>query len=155
MTVLYHVTGACYSLPDTAWSQALEIARQRGWKPSPTLTPPVSLDAPGRSEWNGAYEPAAGQEVTRKAAAGMAAALREGEDPDWLTGLWRFAARGGFLICEVKDSMAGSLQRLAEATQAARLEVCDPICRRADSRGAGPDGAESTAGAPGAGRSRR
>lgn len=153
--MLYHVTGVCYSLPDTAWSQALEIARERGWNPSPTLPPPVPIASRGDREWHGRYEPAAGQEVSRKDAAAMATALGEIHTPDWLAGLARFAARGGFLICHVNESVAGSLLRMAEFTQTDKLEVCDPICRRADSRGTGPAGAESISGASGAGSSRR
>lgn len=155
MTVLYDVTGRFLPLDGDSWSEALRVARDHGWSPRRTIEPAAPLGARPRELWNGAHEPAIGQQVTREDAAQLSGALARAEGPEWMARLAEFAARSGFLVCVETESMTDSMAGLARHLLTDKLDQSDTIWGRADSRGSGSVGAESPAGASGAGGRRR
>ncbi len=135
--ILYHPTGAAFLLTPDLWRSALTLASEHGWQPTGTLPPPASLDHPPDA-WFAAYEPAAGQQVTRPDARAFASALERAlaSLPDSglpLRQLARFCQQGGFLICPspgVLDSLL-SLAHHAGATAAPAVPEPHPPSRLA------------------------
>ncbi|MFZ5929390.1 MAG: hypothetical protein ACOYX1_18300 [Acidobacteriota bacterium] len=117
--ILYHPNGTAFVLSPAIWRSALQLAVSSGWQPDGTLPPPSDLERPP-AQWSGAYEPAAGQQVTRPDAMALAAALNQalGEDPHArheLRLLAGFCRSGGFLICAspgISDSLASLVEHV-------------------------------------------
>ena len=122
--ILYHATGTAFLLTPELWQHALRQARAHGWQPAGTLPPPTPLDS-APSPWHAAYEPAAGQQVSRPDARALASALDcacgDSDDPGLpLRQLAHFCRSGGFLVSSSPDlDNLVSLARLTAATAAA------------------------------------
>lgn len=122
--ILYHPNGKALVLNPAVWRTALELAESTGWRPDGTLPPPLDLERPP-APWQGAYEPALGQQVTRPDAAALAAALEHalGKDPrarPELRPLAEFCRCGGFLICSspgISDSLANLAAHVGTSTE--------------------------------------
>lgn len=120
--ILYHPDGNAFLLGPGTWRSALKLAVSAGWRPSGTLPPPVGLEQPP-ALWHGAYEPAAGQQVSRPDALALGGALRralaaEAHPPRVLELLAEFCAGGGFLICAspgIADSLANLVEQVGTA----------------------------------------
>lgn len=101
--ILYHTSGEALALSPGLWRRALERAREVGWRPASPLPPPVALDG-APSGWDGGYETAAGQQVSRPDAVSLGLALEQSlaDRPDPASALHELAAfckAGGFLVC--------------------------------------------------------
>lgn len=119
--ILYHANGEAFVLSPVLWRSALELARTAGWQPRGTLPPPIDLDrAPVL--WHGAYDPAAGQQVSKSDALALASALWRALAADRHLGhelhlLAEFCRAGSFLIC-ASPGITDSLASLVEHTSA-------------------------------------
>ena len=105
---LYNRDAQAFQISNREWQELLRSARELGWQPAGTLRPPIRLDLPHperQKEWDGDYENACGQVVTRKDADSLTAALEARRThlqalftidlPKFI----RFAGQGGFLVC--------------------------------------------------------
>jgi hypothetical protein len=115
--ILYHPNGKALVLSAAAWRRALKAGQSAGWRPAGTLPPPADFDRPP-ALWEGAYEPALGQQVSRPDARALAAALDRALESDRHLGhelrlLAEFCASGGFLVC-ASPGIADSLSSLVE-----------------------------------------
>lgn len=115
--ILYHPNGKALVLSAAAWRRALKAGESAGWRPAGTLPPPTDLDRPP-ALWEGEYEPALGQQVSRPDAKALAAALDRALESDRHLGhelrlLAEFCASGGFLIC-ASPGIADGLSNLVE-----------------------------------------
>ena len=155
MTVLYQVSGACFPLLEDEWTEVLAAARAAGWVPKRTSAPPVNGKGGQVPPWDGSYEPARGQEVTRADAASLAAALARTGGGGWRSALAEFAARGGFIVCRGDSTLGEVSFRIEGRTGAGKLNSGDTIGRRADLRGTGTAGIEPPIGAFGTRRGGR
>jgi hypothetical protein len=122
--ILYHPTGEAIALEQETWRLALSVAADRGWQAAGTSPPPIALGAPSDTRWDGSYDTAVGQEVSRLDAAplgqilsGIAAWFAESQLRRELERLAEFCAAGGFIVCCEADHSAG-LQSLAEQVAA-------------------------------------
>lgn len=117
--ILYHANGEAFVLSPVVWRSALKLARSVGWQPKGTLPPPADLDrAPVM--WNGAYDPAAGQQVSKSDAQALASSLKRALAADDRLGqelhlLAEFCCAGSFLIC-ASPGITDSLASLVEHT---------------------------------------
>src|ERR1035438_3875191 len=68
--VLYNQLGGAFEVSATNWNQTLSLARMYGWQPAGTLRPPLPFGLvkgyPADRPWNGNYDSAHGQCVSRR-----------------------------------------------------------------------------------------
>lgn len=105
--VLLRPNGQGMVIDPIFWRRALVLARSHGWRPAGTLPPPEPWDA-ATPAWQGRYEPAAGQEVSRPDARSLADSLEraaaEGGHAD-LGELVAFCRASGFLLCPAPNAI--------------------------------------------------
>lgn len=123
--VLLRPNGQGMVIDPIFWRRALVLARSHGWRPAGTLPPPMLWHA-AASAWQGQYEPAAGQEVSRPDARCLADSLEraaaEGSQAD-LGELAAFCRASGFLLCPAGDAV-DSLLALAHHVGLRQPRAC-------------------------------
>ena len=134
--VLYNQLGDAFEVSATNWNQTLSLARMYGWQPAGTLRPPppfgLAKGYPADRAWNGNYDSAHGQCVSREDADALAQALDRIVAFDRGPGLENpgnrrireflsSCRRGGFLIC--RPIAEGSGAPAASATKLSQPAV--------------------------------
>jgi len=96
--ILVNIHAEGLQIPRAEWMRLLQLALSRDWRPQGTRAPAMSIDG-GRELWDGRYDLAAGQEVTREDALSLAIALQSVTlDDGQAKELVSFCKRSGFSL---------------------------------------------------------
>jgi hypothetical protein len=119
--ILLNVNAESLVIEEVEWQKVIETARACTWTPRGTLAPPIDMEQPAVTGWDGRYYPPVGQEVTRADAAALGQALAGAptQGPRAVM-LQAYCRKGGFVI--TKPAAPGELQIDSLLALAAHME---------------------------------